>query len=75
MSHGGRHAFPARGSARFEQADRVLVALSGGVDSSVCVQILRDQGFDVSALVIRFSPAHDAVVEAARAAAQQLACR
>ena len=68
----GAAMLPGAGFRTFEQADRVLVALSGGVDSSVCVQILRDQGFDVSALVIRFSPAHDAVVETACAAAQQL---
>lgn len=46
----------------FEEQDKVLVALSGGVDSSVCIQILRDQGFDVQAVVIRFSPAHDAAL-------------
>ena len=50
----------------------VLLALSGGVDSSVCIQILRDQGFDVQAVVIRFSPAHDAAVRAAQTVARQL---
>ncbi len=60
------------GFSTFEQQDKVLVALSGGVDSSVCVRILQDQGFDVSALVIRFSPAHDKAVEAAQAVARQL---
>lgn len=56
----------------FEKRDKILVGLSGGVDSSVCIQILRDQGFDVSAAVIRFSLAHDAAVEAARKVAAQL---
>ena len=56
----------------FEKQDKILVALSGGVDSSVCIQILRDQGFDVSALVIRFSPAHDTAVAAATEVARQL---
>ena len=51
---------------------KVLLALSGGVDSSVCIQILRDQGFDVQAVVIRFSPAHDAAVRAAQTVARQL---
>ena len=51
---------------------RVLVALSGGVDSTVCVQLLKDQGFSVEALVLRFSPAHEKAVAAARQAAQQL---
>lgn len=51
---------------------RVLVALSGGVDSSVCVQLLKDQGFSVEALVLRFSPAHEKAVAAAQEAARQL---
>lgn len=55
------------------QTDRkVLVALSGGVDSAVCVQLLREQGFEVSALVLRFSDAHDKAVAAAQLAADQL---
>ncbi|MEG1477310.1 MAG: tRNA 2-thiouridine(34) synthase MnmA [Oscillospiraceae bacterium] len=56
----------------FEKQDKVLVALSGGVDSSVCIRILKDQGFDVTALVIRFSPAHDKAVAAATEVAKQL---
>ncbi len=60
------------GFSSFAQQANVLVALSGGGDSSVCVRILQDQGFDVSALVIRFSPAHDKAVEAAQAVARQL---
>lgn len=56
----------------YEKQDKVLVALSGGVDSSMCVKILKDQGFDVTALVIRFSPAHDKAVEAATIAAKEL---
>ena len=55
-----------------EHQDRVLVALSGGVDSSVCVSILQSQGFAVEAAVIRFSDAHDDTVAAAEKAAQQL---
>ena len=56
----------------FEKMEKVLVGLSGGVDSSVCIQILKDQGFDVSAAVIRFSDAHDKAVEAAHKVAAQL---
>lgn len=56
----------------FEKQDKVLVGLSGGVDSSVCIRILREQGFDVQAAVIRFSPAHDKAVAAAKAVAEQL---
>lgn len=56
----------------FEKMEKVLVGLSGGVDSSVCIQILKDQGFDVSAAVIRFSDAHDKAVAAAHKVAAQL---
>ena len=51
---------------------KVLCALSGGVDSSVTVRILQEQGFAVEGAVIRFSPAHDAAVAAARDAARSL---
>ena len=56
----------------FETQDRVLMGMSGGVDSSVAVRILQEQGFAVQGAVIRFSPAHDAAVEAARQAADAL---
>ncbi|WP_367925014.1 tRNA 2-thiouridine(34) synthase MnmA [uncultured Ruthenibacterium sp.] len=55
----------------FEKQDKILVGLSGGVDSSVCIQILKEQGFDVYAVFIRFSPAHDASLQAAKAVAKQ----
>ena len=56
----------------FEEQDKVLMGMSGGVDSSVAVRILQEQGFAVQGAVIRFSPAHDAAVEAARDAAASL---
>ena len=40
----------------YEKQDRVLVGMSGGVDSSVTVRILQEQGFAVQGAVIRFSP-------------------
>lgn len=52
--------------------DKVLVGMSGGVDSSVCVRILQDQGFEVEGLVLEFSPAHKPAVDAALAAAKKL---
>ena len=60
------------GFRTFEKQDRVLLALSGGVDSSVACAVLMQMGFEVEAAVIRFSPAHDGAVAAARTAAQQL---
>lgn len=53
-------------------APKVLVALSGGVDSSVCVHLLQQQGYYVEAAVIEFSPVHTGAVAAATAVAQQL---
>ncbi len=53
---------------------RVLVALSGGVDSSVAVHLLQKQGFEVEAAVIAFSPApaHQNALQAALQAAGEL---
>ena len=50
----------------------VLMALSGGVDSAVCVRLLQQAGHQVSGLVIRFSPAHQPAVDAAQRAALEL---
>ncbi len=63
---------PGAGFDTYEEQDKVLVGMSGGVDSSVTVRILQDQGFAVVGAVIRFSPAHEKAVQEAKAAAQQL---
>ncbi|MBQ8604074.1 MAG: tRNA 2-thiouridine(34) synthase MnmA [Oscillospiraceae bacterium] len=42
---------------------KVLVGVSGGVDSSVCVDLLQKQGLEVEGVVIRFSPSSDEAVE------------
>ena len=63
---------PGSGFDTYEEQDKVLVGMSGGVDSSVTVRILQQQGFAVTGAVIRFSPAHDNAVEAAQKAAKQM---
>jgi len=63
---------PGSGFDTYESQDKVLVGMSGGVDSSVTVRILQQQGFGVMGAVIRFSPAHEQAVAAAHKAAQQL---
>lgn len=51
---------------------KVLVALSGGVDSSVCVHLLKEQGYSVYATVMKMSPLHEKTVELAKQVAEQL---
>lgn len=51
---------------------KVLVALSGGVDSSVCVHLLQKQGYEVAGVVMKMSSCHDSTVEAARSVAEML---
>ncbi len=51
---------------------KVLVALSGGVDSSVAVHLLREKGYEVCGVVMKMSELHEEVVCAARKAAEQL---
>lgn len=56
----------------FSSSRTVLVGMSGGVDSSVTVDLLRRQGCAVQGAVIRFSPAHEKAVAEAETAARQL---
>ncbi len=54
------------------EREKILVALSGGVDSSACVAYLQDAGYAVAGVVLRMSAAHDQTVRDAQLAAEQL---
>lgn len=46
---------PGSGFDTYEEQDRVLVGLSGGVHSSVAVRVLQQQGFAVAGAVVRLA--------------------
>ena len=52
--------------------NKILVALSGGLDSSACAAMQRDQGYEVAGVVLRMSDAHDAAVADAQVSADQI---
>lgn len=51
---------------------RVLLALSGGVDSSVAAELLKNMGYHVEGAVMMMSPEHEKTVSAAKESAQRL---
>ena len=52
--------------------NKIMVAMSGGVDSAACATMLGRAGFDVCGAVIRFSAASDGCVTAAESACRTL---
>ena len=56
----------------YEEQDKILVGISGGVNSSVCVNILQQQGFSVEGVVIDFSHEYENTVKMASEVAKKL---
>ncbi|MBR5520677.1 MAG: tRNA 2-thiouridine(34) synthase MnmA [Oscillospiraceae bacterium] len=52
--------------------NKVLVGVSGGVDSSVCIDLLQKQGLEVEGVVIRFSPESEEAVQDAQKVCDKL---
>ena len=52
---------------------RAVVLLSGGLDSTTCCAIARDQGFALSALTVTYGQRHHIEIDAARAVAAHFA--
>ena len=54
---------------------KAIVLLSGGLDSSTCLLIARDEGFDVHALSFDYGQRHAVELDAARAVAARYGAR
>ena len=56
-------------------ANRILLGMSGGVDSSVAVQVLKNRGFEVTGLMLVTGTMPPAAIERAKSAADRLNTR
>ncbi|HEY2797231.1 MAG TPA: 7-cyano-7-deazaguanine synthase QueC [Thermoanaerobaculia bacterium] len=61
--------------SRITNPPRAVVLLSGGVDSSTCLLLAREAGFDVHALSFDYGQRHRVELDAARAVAERYGVR
>ena len=62
----------ALGFNTFEKQDKVLVGLNGGMDATVTVRILQEQGFAVQAALVHFAGMADDAVELRKVSNRQI---
>ena len=63
---------PGSGFDTYEQQDKVLVGLGGGMAAKVAVRILQQQGFAVAGAVVKLSAEEEPLVQSAKEAAKAL---
>ncbi len=66
----GTHSFPTKAPTK----EKVLVAMSGGVDSSVAAALLKEQGYDVVGCFMRLGSPGETLDELAPFEEEQMAC-
>ncbi|SVA12385.1 uncharacterized protein METZ01_LOCUS65239, partial [marine metagenome] len=49
---------------------KAVILLSGGLDSTTCLAIVKNQGFDISALTVNYGQRHVFELESAKKVAQ-----
>lgn len=68
------HAINSMGFAKPPSETRVVVAMSGGVDSSVCAALLHEQGYDVVGVTLQLYDYGDATSAGAQAVKSKTCC-